>query len=241
MKVTYLYHSGFYVELEKTVLIFDYYKGTLPTWNITKNIYFFVSHKHSDHFNKEIFNTVEQYPKVEFFLGSDIHLSERYLVREKITQDAFPHIHNVGKNQTLLFEDIKIETLRSTDAGVAFQVEVEGIHIYHGGDLNWWHWEGESKAYNRNMEVSYKKEIDFMKGKTFQIAFIPVDPRLEGATYYGIRYFCENVHADWIFPMHMWDEYKVIDNIEKEIAEFDKNVQIAKIKDPGQEFELWNI
>ena len=30
MKITYLYHSGFAVELDRHVLVFDYYKGKLP-------------------------------------------------------------------------------------------------------------------------------------------------------------------------------------------------------------------
>ena len=30
MTVTYLYHSGFTVEFEDIMLVFDYYKGELP-------------------------------------------------------------------------------------------------------------------------------------------------------------------------------------------------------------------
>ena len=30
MKVTYLYHSGFTVEDERAMYVFDYYKGKLP-------------------------------------------------------------------------------------------------------------------------------------------------------------------------------------------------------------------
>lgn len=31
----------------------------------------------------------------------------------------------------------------STDEGVAFLVTAEGRTVFHAGDLNWWHWEGE--------------------------------------------------------------------------------------------------
>jgi L-ascorbate metabolism protein UlaG (beta-lactamase superfamily) len=253
MKVIYLYHSGFSVELEKTVLVFDYYKGTLPTWDKTKQIYFFISHKHHDHFNMDIFKYVETYPSVEFFVGSDIHLSEKYLERCHVSPDSHKHIHNIGKNKSFDWNELKIETLRSTDAGVAFLVEVEGIQIYHGGDLNWWHWDGESKDYNSKMEILYKKEIDFIQGRHFQLAFIPVDPRLKAATFYGINYFCKKVAADFIFPMHMWEEYKIVDKIEEEIVvnqyrekrigskEIKCKFEVAKIQYEGQEFELWNI
>ena len=50
MKVTYLYHSGFAVELEKHIFVFDYMKGKLPDWDGRKEIIFFASHKHPDHF-----------------------------------------------------------------------------------------------------------------------------------------------------------------------------------------------
>ena len=48
MKVTYIYHSGFAVELDNCILLFDYYKGELPRWEKNKMIYVFASHKHQD-------------------------------------------------------------------------------------------------------------------------------------------------------------------------------------------------
>ena len=57
MKVTYIYHSSFAVELEKSMLIFDYYgKGDLPERPAGKQVYFLNSHSHPDHFSKTIFN-----------------------------------------------------------------------------------------------------------------------------------------------------------------------------------------
>ena len=45
MKVTYIYHSSFAVELEKSMLIFDYYgKGDLPERPAGKQVYFLNSH-----------------------------------------------------------------------------------------------------------------------------------------------------------------------------------------------------
>ena len=53
MKVTYIYHSSFAVELEKSMLIFDYYgKGDLPERPAGKQVYFLNSHSHPDHFSK---------------------------------------------------------------------------------------------------------------------------------------------------------------------------------------------
>ena len=55
MKVTYIYHSSFAVELEKSMLIFDYYgKGDLPERPAGKQVYFLNSHSHPDHFSRKI-------------------------------------------------------------------------------------------------------------------------------------------------------------------------------------------
>ena len=32
MKITYISHSGFAVELENHIFLFDYYKGEIPKW-----------------------------------------------------------------------------------------------------------------------------------------------------------------------------------------------------------------
>ena len=52
-----------------------------------------------------------------------------------------------------------METLRTTDEGVAFLVTCKDKRIYHAGDLNWWHWEEESIDYNRQMRKDYQREI----------------------------------------------------------------------------------
>ena len=45
MKITYIAHSGFSVELEKQVLLFDYFTGELPVWDKQKTILVFASAK----------------------------------------------------------------------------------------------------------------------------------------------------------------------------------------------------
>lgn len=72
MKITYIYHSGFTVELEKSILIFDYYKGELEKFDPNKQIYVFSSHGHPDHFNKDIFNLSKTYKNVTYILSHDI-------------------------------------------------------------------------------------------------------------------------------------------------------------------------
>lgn len=241
MKVTYIYHSGFSVELDECVLLFDYYKGKLPRWEKGKAIYVFASHKHQDHFGLQIFDLAKEYPKVHFFLGSDIKLNEKYLERNHVPPSVKGRMTNVGKYQKILFDDIEIFALKSTDAGVAFVVRANGRSIFHAGDLNWWHWEGEPYPFNENMERDYKKEIERIRGMHFDAAFVPLDPRLEKAYGWGMDYFLENVSADKVFPMHMWEKYEWIGTYKKTFTGHRHEKQIVDIGWPGQEFEEWSI
>lgn len=207
MKVTYIQHSGFMVELEECVLVFDYYKGLLPSVSKDKKLYVFSSHHHHDHFEHAIFEWEREYPKVSYILSDDIQA------------EAAGNRIFVGPDAELELEQIKIKTLRSTDEGVAFFVSVrEGTdgrtrHIYHAGDLNWWHWEEEGPDYNREMEKSFKEALKPLENLHIDIAFVPADPRLEEAYFWGLDWFMRHTNTDLVYPMHLWRRYWVIDKL----------------------------
>ena len=71
MKVTYLYNSGFLVELENHILLFDYYQGTIPDLNPSKPLYVFVSHSHYDHYNPTIYNL--NHPNITYIIDHEIN------------------------------------------------------------------------------------------------------------------------------------------------------------------------
>lgn len=75
MKITYIHHSCFVVELDDCILIFDYYKGELPAFDPDKRIIFFVSHSHGDHFNPNIYKYAETCPHVIYVLSGDVRRS----------------------------------------------------------------------------------------------------------------------------------------------------------------------
>ena len=58
MRVTYLGHSGFLLEMEDALLLFDYYQGSLPEMDPEKTLFVFVSHVHYDHYNPDILKSV---------------------------------------------------------------------------------------------------------------------------------------------------------------------------------------
>lgn len=216
MKVTYLKHSGFMVESRNYIYLFDYIGGNIDkAIKSDKKIYVMVSHIHDDHFSKIIFDIATKHDNVTYILSYDVVKKiKKNAILSKMTEQL--NIIRVQAHEKYKIDDIVVETLKSTDEGVAFIVSEKDGTIYHAGDLNWWHWDGEPKSWNRNMEVNFKREIDSMRGRKIDIAFVPLDPRQEEAYYMGMDYFIKNVGANEIYPMHFWGESRIIDRYKSE-------------------------
>lgn len=230
MKITYICHSSFAVELCKSILIFDYYgEGKLPDLPGDRQVYFLNSHGHPDHFKKEILKLRETIPGAVYILSRDIYFRK---------EDRKDWIRSVKARETYEIGNLWIRTLRSTDLGVAFVVETEGKRIYHAGDLNWWHWEGEDKSWNHNMAANYKKEMDSLRGEHFDAAFLPVDPRLGDAYFWGMRYALEQMEADHVFPMHFWGKYELC---RKLLEEPEMKGLLGHYHSIGQEGQEWEL
>jgi len=229
-RVTYLYHSGFMVETNKTCLIFDYYTvdGKFDNIDLTafnnKNVFVFVSHSHQDHFDKKIFEWEDM--NVRYILSNDCAYDKN-----------IDNVTFVNANKGYIIDGIAIETLKSTDEGVAFIVHADGFTIYHAGDLNWWHWNDESNQFNDMIKSQYTSEIDKIKGISIDIGFVPVDPRLEDKYILAIDYLMRSVNIRHIFPMHFWQGYKIYDTLLDDERTEDYRDKIEKITKPGQVFE----
>lgn len=294
MKVTYIAHSGFAVDLPSATLLFDYYQGELPAFTTDKPLYIFSSHCHGDHFVPQIFDLAKQYPQVHFILSHDIWLTRKKHVRAGVSENHFAgatymrahetrHIPFTTTDPTPSASPVSgesvphltVTTLRSTDMGVAFLVECDGLRIYHAGDLHWWLWPGDTKQAANNMTANYQKEIGRLRellsqlptpvGSTLvsstssdpdfssphlDLAFLPLDPRLEENYALGMEYFLRNISVQHVFPMHFWEDYTVVDRF-AEISLSEKALShqgttlaacsFYKITHPGQQWSLSQI
>ncbi|MGL5259717.1 MAG: MBL fold metallo-hydrolase [Lachnospiraceae bacterium] len=236
MKITYLNHSGFLVELEEVCYLFDYYKGDLSCLEKKKPLFVFVSHAHEDHYNREIWNIGKEVQDVTYIISKDIPFSKKVQEHLKISglvEDG--KVFRVGENTEIkINENCKIRTLRSTDIGVAFIVEGYGKKIYHAGDLHLWLWKEESEEFNKEMEQNYKREIDSIKGEHFDVGFLPLDGRQEDLCYEGMDYFLKYVIVDLVIPMHLWGNYSLIDKYKTR----NKKNTIIKLESEGQTYEI---
>ncbi|MDD2413901.1 MAG: MBL fold metallo-hydrolase [Eubacteriaceae bacterium] len=226
MKVIYLHHSGFIVQLNNNTLIFDDITNIQPQFlRKGRQNYFFASHSHHDHFAQRIFS-----------YGTDFNAT--YILSDDIPPKGGSNVFYVSPYQTKHFEDPKcgvvdIETYGSTDLGVSFLVKAEGKIIFHAGDLNWWDWDPETRPDidPKVEEEDYKAEIDSLVQKypdgAIDLAFVPVDSRLGHSAFKAAEYFIDTLHPKVLAPMHFWDHYDIGHELQNKV--FGKGTQICDI------------
>ena len=220
MEITYIHHSCFLVETNSCYYLFDYEKGCLPQMDVTKQIFVLSSHGHHDHYNPEIFSLLEDagMEKVYAILSDDIEVPGNGNVLQV----------SAGRDYELWLGQ-KLTTFQSTDVGVAFLIEDQGELIYHAGDLNDWVWEEESIAYNEQMTIDYRKQIDLLSEKLNQreldVAFVVLDPRQEKDYDRGICYFLEHIPVKKVYPMHYWEQPDIMETFLKEHPEYKHQTQ----------------
>ncbi len=240
MQVTYIKHSGFAIEWEECIWVFDYYKGRLPEWDKKKPLFIFASHAHEDHFNPEIFNLFSDYEQVNYILSSDIKKKTSGLL---LSEDIRNKIATLDVDERLTLPvtgslKLEVKTLDSTDCGVSFLVKYKERYVFHAGDLNCWVWDDDSKAERNNMISRFKREIDKLEDIPIELAFLPLDPRL-GVNYdMGVRYFLDHVKADHIFPMHLWERYDTVRRFRDSLETRQMKERVTDISYPGQRWEF---
>ena len=207
MRAAFLAHSGFLVEADSAALLFDWWKGELPAVKPGVPLYVFASHIHPDHFDPRIFSLDDGSREVRFILGHDIKLSPRNLARWGVSTGTAEKCRCLRGGETLELPRAGVEALPSTDEGEAFLVTVDGQTVFHAGDLNWWHWEEEDNAWNRNMEVNFKTYTEALRGRNIGLAMLPLDPRLGEAGFWGPAYFLETAEIQRFLPMHQWGDF----------------------------------
>ena len=237
VKIWYLHHSGFAVEVQDHFLVFDYSLDN-PKDNIRslengvispedlkskRNVYVFVSHSHKDHFNPVIFDWSYANPNIKYVLSYDIKFDLKQF-----------NFHHVLPYQAIKIGRSVVKTFGSTDVGVSFLVEIDGLGIFHAGDLNCWYWYYESTPEELEQDKNnYIKEIEKIKGEKIDIAFFPVDPRLKEYYHMGGEHFIKTLKPKLFIPMHFWNKYKVTGEFAEKVK--DLPCRVESIKHRGQQ------
>jgi len=207
--VWFLGHSGWAVKTKNNFLIFDYFinpRTKAPQDSCLASGYIkpeelkdlkvtvFSSHSHNDHYSKEYFTWKETIPDIEYVMC--------FRPADTDADYTFIPIH---EEQTV--RDMKISTVKSTDLDGAFLVEVDGLVIFHSGDLA-----------NREEELmeAFTEEVDLVASNKLpvDILFAPIRGCGLGLPPHvkkGIEYMVEAIQPKVLVPMHAGDftlEYK---------------------------------
>ncbi|MFW5971978.1 MAG: MBL fold metallo-hydrolase [Bacillota bacterium] len=233
INIYHLFHSGVAVEINNMLLVFDYYKdnsrnsrdglagGVVTGDQIEKyeQIYVFASHSHYDHFNPVIFEWKQYNKNIDYILSDDINVSE----------DA----HFLKKGDSISVNNLDITAYGSTDKGVSFLVQVkldneDGIIIFHSGDLNWWYWKSFTSEQLKQEERDFKEEVDKLKKYDIDIAFVPVDPRLDEYYYLAGEYFIETIKPSLFVPIHFAGKYSITEKFADKYSQVETDIAVIE-------------
>lgn len=207
IKIDYLGHSGFFVETDRVMLLFDYYIGDLSFLRqkpYEKPLFVLVSHVHSDHFNPGIFALADHHCQTKYLLSFDIK-----------GHPAVPEnrdVHYLEADETYEIEGLgTVMTLLSTDEGIAFLVKTNYETLFHAGDLHWWDWPGEDPEWLNNQETVFRREILKLAGTPIDVAFAVLDDRLEENFGKGMALILSTLHPRFVLPMHFSKDRSVVE------------------------------
>lgn len=197
-EVQYLQHSGWIVRTAEHVLVFDYVEN-LPSGVPLpaalrlsaesfdrRRVIVFVSHAHADHLSPVIAAWFQKRPDIQYVLGSP--------------EGLLPGAKVMRPRETWQSGEVVVSTTGSTDQGVGFLVTVDGVTLYHAGDLARWS-ESDDQAFMN--EIRWLEERE----QPIDIAFLPIatgaacDPR--PSIWDGVRAAASLLAPRILMPMHV--------------------------------------
>ena len=241
MKLDYIYHSGFAIEADGVTVIIDYFKDSseeMPERGIVHDyllrkpgiLYVLSSHFHPDHFNREVLSWKTERPDLRYIFSKDI-LKHRRASAEDATY--------INKGDVYEDDCIRIEAFGSTDVGISFLIDLQGVRLFHAGDLNNWHWSGESTPQEiRKAEGDFLAEVKLLQETAPQVdvTMFPVDSRIGKDYMRGAEQFVERIKTTIFAPMHFSDDYQG-GNAFRTFAE-NKGCRFLTISHRGESFDI---
>ena len=208
LRITHYYHSGFSVEADDLLFVFDYWRGEkqelhgrlqIMPEQLSKyrHVYVFISHEHIDHLDPVVF-TWKDSASITYIVSSDMPVGTRG--------------KRMAPGDTLELEpQVSVTAFDSTDLGVSFLLNIQGKKIFHAGDLNFWHWRDESSLKEiEEAEMEFIRAVKPISKESVDIAFFPVDPRQGTMFEAGANYFILQVKPRLLIPMHYFHKTEII-------------------------------
>ncbi len=232
--IWYLNHSSWAVKTARNLLIFDYVEeGQTPAHCSLGSGYInpeelrdipvtvFVSHGHDDHYDPDILRWRNSIRSIHYVFG--------FQPRGVRASD---YIYFAPRERRSL-GDISVTTIKSTDAGVGFLVEADGLTIYHAGD--------HANRFE-TLPSPYHEEVDYLADKynTIDLAFILAGEACGGGygqcVLEGDFYAIRTLSPRLTFPMHSGGNEHVYKHFAADAAAHGISAKIAAAEFRGDRF-----
>lgn len=226
--VWYLKHSGWAVKTANHFLIFDYFvppsnpdrpclaNGRIDPQQIKDlKVTVFSSHEHGDHYDTTIFGWRDVIPQISYVLGH--------------RPTGVPEYRYTAPRTDQIIDGMRVRTIKATDAGVGFLVEVDGLTIFHAGD----HANGVV-----GMNPVYTDEIDYLAslGVPVDMAFLPITGCSLGtpeSVREGYLYALKKLSPKVFFPQHAMNREYVFRQISDDMKESGITIQPCCVENSG--------
>lgn len=244
-KVIYTGHSGWIVQTDNNVLIFDYWsRNSNPESCLAngsfcgkemkdKNVYVFVSHEHSDHFDTTIYAWADQIKNITYIFG--FKPEESWIYKDKAYNG--PAYQYIADNKVAEVKNLSVTTIKSNDSGQGFLVESDGITIYHPGD---------HALFTAEDRPVFEKEVDFIAeiSKNIDIAFLPVTgcPSRWKKEFIveGFFYTIDKLNPKKVYPMHAFQREYTLKEFAELAEERKSTAEIICAENRGDNFLYTN-
>ena len=154
-----------------------------------------VSSNKTDDASNVIVNRIKQ-----VCLNEGQNMIEEHLT-EELVQQVFS-LHSMAVGDTVESDNLTVTMFGSTDEGGSFLVDTGMHRIFHAGDLNWWHWSGDTPENIAEAKALKEKEFAPLTGLSVDIMMFPVDARLEVAREWGALEVLGMMNTKLFIPMH---------------------------------------
>ena len=234
-QVVYIFHNCFVVHAGEHTLLFDCpaprympkrSDEALAPELAGRNVTAFVSHSHTDHCHPDLARVCAEAASARYVFSDDV----ADLYPASVPQGALV----LEPDQEAELGDIHIETLASNDMGLAFLIEVEGVRIYHGGDLAAWVWDTASPAEQAFTARFFSEALERIAHKPLDIGFTNVDRRLPNLA--GGPEFARVVRPRLLVPMHAFGRTAWLADVRPALAAGGSSVFLYRR--PGERMDL---
>ena len=251
MTLTYIFHSGFVLETEQSILVFDYWMDPSGVMD-------------------GVLRSEKLREGITYILSKDIYKHRR---ANKEDADVW-----LAKGGTWSDDTISVWALGSTDSGVSWIVETEDKaaikrvqsqacmdsaereqarpkvkRIFHAGDLNNWYAKfltddnPDQERYSFEMEevfnpIAHEKQFlgelkDIRKvADSFDVVMFPIDGRVGNGYTLGARQFIERFKVGLFVPMHFTTGFESSWRM-KEFTD-EKNIPFWEITREGETIKI---